>query len=110
MQVKFHAAVTSESLKRRRLSPCLPAIMLAVLWRGIFFGVEWNTFRFEKVCVGCGESLGFQMLLPAILMLSHCKAYHSPINGRTLLSTAHLEVKVGDGICDFILREWSTCE
>jgi hypothetical protein len=77
---------------------------------GFFFGVEWNTFRFEKVCVGCGESLGFQMRLPAILMLSHCKAYHSPINGRTLLSTAHLEVKVGDGIGDFILREWSTCE
>ena len=110
MQVKFHAAVTSESLKRRRLSPSMPQFCWQFYGEGFFFGVEWNTFRFEKVCVGCGESLGFQMLLPAILMLSHCKAYHSPINGRTLLSTAHLEVKVGDGIGDFILREWSTCE
>jgi len=73
MQVEFHAAVASESLKDVDLDHVCPHFFGSFMTRDIF-GVEWNTFRFEKVCVDCEESLGFRMLLPAILKPSHCKA------------------------------------
>ena len=50
MQVKFHAAVTSESLKRRRLSICV-AEFFFFFGRGALQDMcrEWPTSRFAAV-------------------------------------------------------------